>query len=201
MKNLLLSTVALLGLSTAAQAASNVQVSQFRGLGASAGFQFASDSCQETSVYFGANKDSTKVTAGAPVTADVGFVSVYSYNSCTGQYSGGFGQGTVTIGGNAAKLTVKGSVELLDYTANTTKTALMNVTFTATNTNTYRGMSTYSFSSPYGSGHQRYNGSSSDAGVTGSIIVDGVNVIANTPSYFYGSVYTSNSGSTTFFTH
>lgn len=182
----------VLSLSLPAVAATTTKY-QFKGENASASFS-QYDGCNSSSVYVNAFTNRTKDGPGAPTEQMGADLNYYNYNYCTGTYSSGYGSSpnaTFTIDNKLSSATLKGTFAVYDYSSGTTKTADVNLTWTGTGV-TSSGKSDYTYQTPTSITRYRSNGSSSDAQVTGSVTVDGINLINNLSSYGY--LYSSKSG-------
>lgn len=174
--------------------AATIDKYQFKGENASASF-YQYDECNSTSVYVSAYTSITKSAPGAPTEQMGAYLDYYNYNYCTGTYSSGSGSSpnaTFTIDNKLSSATLKGTFAVYDYSSGTTKTADVNLTWTGVG-DTNRGKSQYTYQTPTSTTRYRSVGSDREAQVSGSVIVDGTNLTANTSSYGYLS--SSNSGS------
>lgn len=171
---------------------------QVKGENASASF-YQYEDCSYTSIYVSAFDNLTKDAPGAPTTQQGAYIDYSTYNYCTGAYSYGYGfsdNASVTISNSLQSATLTGSFTLYNYYLGTSQTANVNLTWTATG-NTYRSNShSHSQGQGYLSNYRSKN-TSRDAEVTGSITIDGTEVIAGLSSYGYLS--SSNSGSLTIY--
>jgi hypothetical protein len=181
------------GASVQAQAPDNVDTYQFRGLaGYGGGYQH--DSCTVRSVYFAAYQNTTHEDGGGqPVTSDRGYVAWYSFNRCAFTYTSGYAFGNLDISGNFNLLTASGSLSGWQYGTGAV-TVGVNLTFDAAGNYVSRGESTYSFSSPYLFSHSRYEGTYSDATVSGSVTIGSTNLLDGL-SQSYATLSQANSGS------
>ncbi|WP_341527999.1 hypothetical protein WKK05_01170 [Nostoc sp. UHCC 0302] len=168
-----------------------------KGENASASFYQYDDNCSYTNVYVSAFNNITKSTPSAPTSQQGSYLSYDSYNYCTGAYSYGSGFSdtpTFTIANSLQSATLNGTYTVFDYYSGTSKTAVVDLTWTSTG-NTYRGNSHSHYQRPGYISNYRTKSTSSEAQVTGSITIDGTNIIANLPSY--GFLSSSNDGSLT----
>lgn len=166
---------------------------QFKGQNASASF-YQYDECNSKSVYVSAFTSRTKDDPGSPTQQMGADLSYYNYNRCTGTTFSGYGSSPnakFTIDNQLNSATLTGTFTVYDYPSNNTKTAEVNLTLTGTGFAS-KGKSSYVYQTPTSVTHYRSTGESRDAEVSGSIILDGTNLIANTSSY--GSLNSSTSG-------
>ncbi|WP_026736546.1 hypothetical protein [Fischerella sp. PCC 9605] len=185
---------AVLSLSVPALAATTTKY-QVKGESASANFS-QYDGCNETSVYVSAYSNITKSQPGAPTSQKEAFVSYSNYNYCTGEGSYGYGSITnpnFTINNSLSSASLNDTFTVYDYLSGTNKTVNVALTWTGTG-DTYRG--NY-HSHNQGPGYiYKYRGVGAwrDAQVSGSVTLDGTNLIANLP-LSYAQLGSSNSGS------
>lgn len=173
--------------------AANVNKSQFKGENAYATF-YQYDGCNSTSVSVSAFTNITKSAPGAPTDQMGAYLYYDNYNYCTGTYSSSSGESpnaTFTIDNQLKSASLKGTFALYDYYSGTTKTANVNLTWTGTG-DLFRNRSSYTYQTPTSLTRYRSNGENRDAAVSGSVTVDGTNVITNLSSY--GSLYSSSNG-------
>lgn len=167
---------------------------QFKGQNASASF-YQFDECSSKSVDIHAFTSRTKDGPGAP-NEQMGIEFHYNkYNNCTGEYSDVYGSSPnakFTIDNQLNSATVAGTFAVYDYASNTTKTAQVNLTWTGIGLTT-KGRNSAVYQTPNSIIRYRSNGEYRDAQVSGSVILDGTNVVDNTSSS--GSLYLSTSGS------
>lgn len=166
---------------------------QVKGQNASAYF-YQSDECTSTSVSVYAFTSRTKDGPGTP-TQQMGADLYYSvYNFCNGTSSSGYGSSpnaTFTINNSLSSATLTGTFAVNDYTSSNPKTVEVNLTWTGIDV-IFKGRSNSVYQTPYSVTRYRSNGESRDAQVSGSIILDNVNLAANASAY--GSLYSSSSG-------
>ncbi len=168
---------------------------QTRGLTAY-GSDYGWTGCGYSGSYVYANQSVNHSAGGAPTTSSDAWVYYYSYDWCAGSFEGGYGYGTgVNLAGNANQMTVSGTFAGWDWYLGSTSFTL-NLTFTSTGSS-YRGESTSSFTSPFGMMHSRQIGTSSQATVSGSLVVNGTDVLATNGAYSYAEITDSNSGTVT----
>lgn len=183
----------VLSLSLPAVAATTIRY-QFKGQSAYANF-YQYDECNSTYVSVSTFTSRTKDGTGAP-TAQMGAdLYYYSNNYCTGTYASGYGSSpnaNFTIDNQLNSAILNGTFLTYDYSSNTTKTASVALTWTGVG-DTFRGRSHSHYQGPDYMSHYRSVGSSRDAQVSGSVTVDGINLIPNLSGY--GSLNSSNSGS------
>lgn len=192
MKAAIVASLTLLSLTAPAFAAPTVQY-QFRGETASAYFS-QSDGCNSAYVDVYSFDNVTKDAPGAPTSQKEAYLYYSNYNYCTGVGSYGAGSSkdaTFTIGNSLQSASLSGTFALFDYSTAVNRTAAVDLSWVATG-DTYRGNSHYHYQ---GSGYRaisRSVGSSRDASVTGTVNVDGINLIANLPSF--ATLSSSNNG-------
>ncbi len=166
---------------------------QFKGQNAFASF-YQYDECTSQSVYVTAFTNRTKDGPGAPTQQMGADVSYSNYNFCTGTYSSGFGSSPnaeFTIDNQLNSATLTGTFVATEYESNTPKTVEVNVTWTGTDFSS-KGRNTNVYQTPNSIITYRSNGEFREAKVSGSVIVDGTNLTANTSSY--GSLNSSTNG-------
>jgi hypothetical protein len=182
----------VLSLSLPAIAATTTKY-QFKGQNAYASF-YQYDGCNSTSVYVNAFTSRTKDGPGAPTEQMGADLSYYNYNYCTETYSSGYGSSpnaNFTIDNQLDSATLNGTFTVYDYSSGTNKTASVALTWTGTGFAS-SGKSNYTYQTPTSITRYRSNGSYRDAQVTGSVTIDGINLIANLSGY--GSLNSSKSG-------
>ena len=185
-------------IASANAAATQVYTYQIRGLSGYAS-AYSYDACGSTYFYFGANQGAIHTgNGGAPVSSDFAYVYWSRYNWCEFSFGGGYAYGDLSINGNPTRINASGTLNGWDFQSGGPVTLNVDVAIDATGNYFVRGESAYSFSTPWGSGHSRYEGTSADASLSGSIVVGGVDLLAAT-SYSYGSLSTANSGSVTLY--
>lgn len=185
--------LAVLSLTTAPAlaAASKYQVN---GQNAYASF-YKYDDCSYTDVYVSAFDNLTKTAPGAPTSQTGAYLSYNTYDYCNGSYSYGYGfsdTANVTISNSGQSASLTGTFTLYDYYLGTSKTADVNLAWTGTG-NTYRSNSHSHYQGPGYLSNYRSKSTSRDAEVTGSITVNGTNIISGLS--YYASISSSNSGS------
>ncbi|HAX88884.1 MAG TPA: hypothetical protein DCY91_22135 [Cyanobacteria bacterium UBA11370] len=166
-----------------------------KGQTAYADFYQQNDECTYSSVGIFASDNVSKSGPGAPTPQKGANVYYSTYNWCTGEgsYSDGFASDVTFTSDNGLKsATLNGTVTLTDYSSGATKTVNVALTWTGTG-DTYRGNSHSRYQGPGFASSYRYNGSYRDAQVSGSVTMDGKNLISNLSSY--ASLSSSNSGS------
>jgi len=166
---------------------------QFKGNNASAYF-YQSDDCSYTDVSVNGFDNVTKSGPGAPVSQTGAYLYYSTYNFCTGTQSYGYGFGdNVTFTSNKLNsATLNGTFTVYDYYSGASKTATVNLTWTGTG-DTYRGKYQSRSQGPGYTSIYRSSGSSRDADVTGTVTLNGTDLIANLTSS--GSLSTSSNGS------
>lgn len=183
----------LVSLTTVPVLAASATKYQFKGQNASASF-YQSDNCSYTDVYVSAFDNVTKSGPGAP-TSQTGVYFYYSsYNYCTGTqfYGDGFSENVSFTSSKLNSAALNATFPVYDYSSGATKTATVNLNWTGTG-DTYRGKSQSRYQGPGYTSSYRSTGSSRDAQVSGSVTLDGTNLIANLTSY--GSLSSSTNGS------
>jgi len=185
--------MALLSLTNVPVLAATATKYQFKGQNASASF-YQSDDCSYTDVSVYGFDSVTKSGPGAPISQTGAYFYYSNYNYCTGtqSYGDGFSENVTFTSNKLNSATLNGTFTVYDYYSGASKTATVNLTWTGTG-DTYRGKSQSRYQGPGYTSSYRFNGSSRDAQVSGSVTLDGTNLIANLTSY--GSLSTSSSGS------
>ncbi|MFS0515437.1 hypothetical protein ACEYW6_12055 [Nostoc sp. UIC 10607] len=183
----------LLSLSTVPALAATATKYQIKGQNAYASF-YQSDDCSYTYVSVYGFDSATKSGSGAPISQTGGYLDYSSYNYCTGAqfYGSGFSENIPFTSNKLNSATLNGTFTVYDYYSETSKTATVNLTWTGTG-DTYRGKSNSRYQGPGYSSIYRSSGSSRDAQVSGTVTLDGTNLIANMTSS--GSLSTSSNGS------
>ncbi|MCX7592700.1 MAG: hypothetical protein N2235_02850 [Fischerella sp.] len=184
---------AVLSLSVPALAATTTKY-QFKGESAYATFS-QYDGCNSTYVDIYAFNSITKNQPGAPTSQKEAFVSYSNYNYCTGEGSYGYGSianPNFTINKSLNSANLNDTFTVYDYSSGTNKTLNVALTWTGTG-DTYRGNYHSHSQGPGYISKYRGAGASREAQVSGSVTLDGANLIANLSSYGY--LYSSNSGS------
>ncbi|MBW4486817.1 MAG: hypothetical protein KME12_03390 [Trichocoleus desertorum ATA4-8-CV12] len=196
MKKLIIGAgVAVLSLALPAAAASDTY--RVKGESASASFS-TSDNCSYTGVSISGYNNVSRTEPGAPTAQNQAFVSYYTYNYCTDSYSSGSGfSSDVNFNSSSAlqSASLTGTIPVYDYSTDSTKTLNVNLTWTGTG-DLARGRSSYHYHSPGYTSNSRYTGAYRDAEVSGSINLDGTNLIANL-SNDYAGLNSSTSGGVT----
>jgi hypothetical protein len=171
---------------------------QVKGQNAYASF-YQYEDCSYTYVDVYAFDNLEKSALGAPTSQTGAWLYYSTYNYCDGIYSFGSASSdtaTVTINNSAQSASLTGTFTLYDYYSNTSKTANVNLTWTATGT-TYRSNSHSNYQGPGYFSTYRSKGTTRDASITGSININGSNLIAGLSSY--ASITSSNNGSLTIY--
>lgn len=191
---MLFAAAVLLALPSAALGA---ETYHFRGKTASASFyDFDPVSCTSTSVWVNVYENRYKAGPG-PATGSSWFdVSIYSWNSCTYQEVCAYGgaplaDDALQFGGNLASATLNTTVQLSDCFTGEPENASVALTWTGDGDL----VSTKSHSSYHYPGYRYMSQSQGQyrySVVSGSVTVDGVNVIEGASSY--GSLSSSNGG-------
>lgn len=167
--------------------------SQFKGNNAYASF-YTYDQCGSTSVYISAYNSITKDGPGAPISQVQANLEYYSYNYCTGVYSSGYGSipnANFVIDNQLNSATLNDTFTVYDYSSNTNQTVAVNLTWTGTDVSS-KGKNSYIYQTPTSVTRYRSTGEYRDAQVSGTVTLNGTNLIANT--YSYGSLSSSTSG-------
>ncbi|WP_250122357.1 hypothetical protein [Chroococcidiopsis sp. CCMEE 29] len=157
-----------------------------KGQNVSANF-YQYDDCNSTNVYVSAYNNITKDSPGAPTEQLGAYLDYYNYNYCTGTYSyvsGSSSSANFTIDNRLDSATLNGTFTLYDYSSRTPKTADVALTWKGVG-DTSSGKSNYTYQTPTSTIRSRSNGESRDAEVSGSITLDGTNLITNTSNYGY----------------
>lgn len=181
----------VLSLSLPAMAATTNKV-QIKGENATAGF-YQYDGCNSTDVYVFAGNNVTKSEPGAPASQKQASIYYSNYNYCNGTGSYGYGSSdnaTITID-QLKSATLKGTFTVNDEASGTSKTVNVALNWTGTG-DTSRGNNHSHFQGPGYSSNYRSIGAYRQAEVSGSVTLDGTNLISNLSSY--GSLNTSTSG-------
>jgi hypothetical protein len=192
MKTAIIASLALLSLSAPTLAATTDQY-QYKGESAYASF-YQYDGCNSSSVDVYAFDNISKTAPGAPTSQKEAYLYYSNYNYCTGQGSGGYGSvknPTFTSSNTLKSATLSGNFTLTDYNTGNTKTAEVALEWTGDG-DTYRGNYQSNFQGPGYFSRSRSVGSYRDAKVSGSVTVDGKNLITNLSSY--ANLSSSNSG-------
>ncbi|BAZ49409.1 hypothetical protein NIES4103_20210 [Nostoc sp. NIES-4103] len=190
---LMVTSLAVLSLTTVPALAA-AQKYQVNGDNAYASF-YQFDDCSSTYVDVSAFNNLTKSAPGAPTSQEGAYLSYSTYNYCNGTYSYGYGfsdTADVTISNSLQSASLTGTFTLYDYYLGTSQTAEVNLTWAGTG-NTYRSNSVSRYQGPGYLSNYRSRSTSRDATVTGSVTINGTNVISGLSSY--ASISSSNSGS------
>jgi hypothetical protein len=167
---------------------------QFKGEHAYAFFG-QSDGCSDTGVDVSVYDSVTRSSPGRATPQTEAYLYYYSYNYCTGTYSSGYGSSsnvTFTSNNQLSSATLNGTFSIYNYTSDTTKTANVALTWTGVG-DTFRGSSHSRYQGPGYTSNERSVGSSRTAQVSGSVTVDGNNLISGLSGA--GVLSSSNSGS------
>lgn len=166
---------------------------QFKGNNAYASF-YTYDGCSSTSLNVSAYDSITKDGPGAPTSQVQAYLDYYSYNYCTGAYSSSYGSisnANFVIDNQLNSATLKDTFTVYDYSSNTNKTVEVDLTWTGQDFSS-KGKSTNVYQTPTSITRYRSTGEYRDAQVSGTVTLDGTNLIANT--YSYGSLSSSTNG-------
>ena len=167
---------------------------QVKGQTADASF-YQSDECNYTSVGIFASDNVSKSSSGTSTSQKGAYVHYSNYNFCTGQgsYADGFAPDvTFTSDNSLRSATLNGTVTVNDYSSGSTKTVNLALTWTGTG-DTFRGNSHSHQQGPRFTSNYRYVGAYRQAQVSGSVTLDGKNLISGLSSY--ASLNSTNSGS------
>lgn len=194
---LLAATVVMLALPSTVLAA---DVYHFRGKTASASFYtFDAASCIRTSVALNVYESRIKSAPGAGTETAWADVIIYHWNNCTSEESCSYGganlsDGDFQVRGNLASATLNTEIELFDCFTGVPQTVPFAITWTGVGeVESGRSHSSYHYPGYRYTSHS--DGQSRYAAVSGSITIDGVNLIAGAESN--GSLTSSRSGSVT----
>jgi hypothetical protein len=182
----------LLSLTTVPALAATATKYQFKGENASAYF-YQSDDCSYTDVSVYGFDNVTKSGPGAPISRTGASLYYSSYNYCTGEYfyGNGFSENIPFTSNKLNSATLNGTFTVYDYYSATSKTATVNLSWIGTG-DTYRGKYQSRSQGPGYTSIYRSSGSSRDAQVSGTIVLDGKNLITNLTSS--GTLSTSTTG-------
>lgn len=178
-------------------------VFHYKDLSATANF-YGSDGCSYTNVYVSGYADAIGTAGGGrPTHSTVVYVDYYINNYCDGTYAYGYGSttdGTVT-GQDLQSAEVRATVPVYEYSStsgSSTGTAGVNLVFTANGNYVSRGESHYTYTTPFERVRNRQVGQSTSANVSGTVTLDGTNLLAGTTSQD-ASISRSNSGTVTIY--
>jgi hypothetical protein len=169
---------------------------QFRGENASASF-YRYDGCSSSSISVYAFTNRTKDGPGAPTEQMGADLYYYNYNYCNGTYSSGYGSSpnaNFTIDNKLNSASLAGTFSVYDYSSGTNKTVDVKVNWTGTDDYSSNSKSHYTYQTPTSITRYSSRGDFRQAQVSGSAILDGTDLIANT-SDSYGYLNSSKSGS------
>jgi hypothetical protein len=165
--------------------------------------------CSGTSVSVSASGTSTHLAgSGDRSEYAYGYASYSKWDYCSGPYlyEYGYGYGSVDLSGGQQALGLSGTVALSgwEYTPSgsgpISTSATIDVDITADGEYSSFGQSSNSYSYPGATYRYRYVGWSASATASGSFVVDGNDLMSDTPDYSYGSIYKNNSGQVEMFT-
>jgi len=163
---------------------------QFRGMGGYLN-TYVHDSCSNSGVYFEANANTTHNSgSGAPTTSDRGYVHWYDYNWCTADWSAGYAEGDVDLGGPWDRLRASGQLTGWDYHAGAVAVTV-DVALDADPDTVSSERTAYRYATPFGFSQTRTSGSSASASASGAITVGGRALDVSTAS---GTVYSATDG-------
>lgn len=167
---------------------------QFKGQNTYISF-YQYDECNVKSVNIYAFANRTKEVSGAP-TQQMGADIYYgNYNYCTGESSNGYGSSPnakFTTNNQLSSATLTGTFAVYDSLTDGPKTVEVNLTLTGIGF-TSKGRNNYTSQTPTSMTRYRSIGEYREAEAAGSVILDGINLIANTAGF--GSLNSSTSGS------
>ncbi|MGB3206412.1 MAG: hypothetical protein WBB28_15600 [Crinalium sp.] len=167
---------------------------QVKGENAYADF-YKFDECSQTGVsVFGAN-NVTKNSPGSPTTQKDAYLYYWNYNFCTGAASSGYGSSTdftFTADKQLNSASLTGTFTVTDYNSETTKNVPVSINWTGTG-EISRGNSHSRYQGAGYSSNYRSTGSYRQANVSGSVTVDGSNILAGLTGY--GNLNSSTSAS------
>ncbi|AFZ15028.1 hypothetical protein Cri9333_4239 [Crinalium epipsammum PCC 9333] len=195
MKKLMLglgTALVVLSMSLPAMAATTYKY-QVKGESAYANFE-QSDRCNTTGVYVSAADSVTKVS-GAPTPQKQAYLYYWKQNFCTGVYSEGYGSSndfTSTLNKQLDSANLTGTFTITDPFTGTTKNTDVNINWTGTG-DISRGNTRYHYQGAGYSSKYRSIGSDRQANVSGSVTVDGTNIVAGLTGY--GGLNSSTSAS------
>lgn len=187
--------VAVLSLSLPAAAASDTY--QFKGESAYGSF-YQYDNCSYTGLHASAYGGISRNEPGAPTAQTQAYLSYYSYNFCTGSYSSGSGFSSDVNFSSSPSLnsaSLSGAIPVYDYSTGSERTVNVDLKWVGTG-DIARGRNSYHYQSPSYSSISRSTGSYRDAAISGSVTLDGTNLIAGS-SNSSASLASSTSGGVT----
>ncbi len=154
--------------------------------------------CNSTYVFVSAYNNITKDAPGAPTSQKRAELYYWNYDYCNGTMrSSGYGSvinPEFTIDKQLNSATLNETFTVYDESSGTQKSVDVALTWTGTG-DTYRGNSHYHYQGPGYMSNYRSVGSDRNAQVSGSVTLDGTNIIENLSSF--SLMNSSNSGSVT----
>lgn len=185
--------VAALSMSLPAMAATTYRY-QIRGENAYADF-YKFDECSQTGVSIFAADNVTRTSPGAPTAQKEAHLYYWNYNFCTGASSSGGGSSqnfTFTSSKQLDTAKLNGTFTVNDYNTGDTKEIAVDLTWTGTG-DISRGNSHSRYQGAGYSSNYRSVGSYRQADVSGSVTLNGTNLLNGLTGY--GNLNSSNSGS------
>jgi hypothetical protein len=184
-----------------AQAAPTQTVLRYKDLSASASFH-GSDECSSTDVYISGFTNVSSSRGGPRTSTDGVYASYNTFNWCTGEYTYGFGfTEDASVTGTPRHVDVRATVPIEEYSSEggpVLRTMTVNLSFDANGDYTSHGVNNYTYSTPFERGHYRWVGRSTSADVSGTVTLDGMDLLATT-TVRDATIFTSNSGSLTIY--
>ena len=174
--------VTVLSLSLPVVAATTIRY-QVKGQSASAYFS-QMDECIQKNIQVFVFANMTKVGLGSPTQQMEVNVGYDNYNYCTGTYSGGFGSSPnakFTIDNRLNSATLTGTFTIVDSVANTTETVEVNLAWAGTGIVT-KNKSSFVYRTPTSATRLRGLSENRIAQVSGSVILDSIDLTDNTIS-------------------
>lgn len=184
-----------------ANAEPSIQTLHFNGL-MGAIDHITADTCGITSLSVTVTQNTSHPSAsGMPTRSDDAAFSWFSSNFCTGTFSQfiGFGQ-DISISGNSQQLTASGTFNVTDIVNNTQKPLTLDLTFTQNGDFFSRGVNNNSTSTPQSFTHVHSVGTTSSATITGHVILDGVDLLSPSGTFF-DFITSANQGDVTILRH
>jgi hypothetical protein len=151
-------------------------VFSFHGLNGLASWFTFDGSCSLTSVTVIGNENVLHDPGSRPVTTtDVTLLYTIA-NFCTQEFRNGSGSGTGTLSGNLQQLTIQGTIPINDSAGSTSAT--VDVTLTATSAATHQE-NNFHAAGPTMVVQVRSVGATAPGTAAGSVVIDGVDLLAN----------------------
>ncbi|HLL54063.1 MAG TPA: hypothetical protein VK447_10975 [Myxococcaceae bacterium] len=161
---------------------------------------YKQEGCLTTDVYVFATEEAYREGRGKPPPASTYLsVSYSTYNSCTGEFIGSwYGVSTTaTVNGNPSNLTASGTVPIYNYETGAIEYVDVNLALTANGAYRSHYVSNYQYNTPHYRYRYRSVGSSVDADVRGSVVMNGTDLLAGMTCS--ANIGTSKSGSIEFY--